>query len=234
MLSMVYREEYTHGFNLRPDPIGRARAAAGRGVEASPSNHLAYHTLASALFFQREFGAFRIAAERAIALNSMDGFTSAYLGFQIAYAGDWERGCALAERSTQLNPHHPGWYWFPLAFDAYRKRDYRGAVNILLKINMPGFWRTPFALAAAHGQLGEREAAYKAVRDLLAIRPDFAGVGREELRKWWDRELIEHLVEAFTRPDWEIAPDQETERPATLKKAAVLQLFCKPGFGVRS
>ncbi len=51
---------------------------------------------------------------RSLALNSMDGFTAAYLGFQIAYSGDWERGCALAVRFTQLNPNHPGWYWFPL------------------------------------------------------------------------------------------------------------------------
>ena len=32
----------------------------------------------SVLFFQREFQAFRSAAERAIALNPMDGFTIAY------------------------------------------------------------------------------------------------------------------------------------------------------------
>ncbi|HTD44792.1 MAG TPA: serine/threonine-protein kinase, partial [Bryobacteraceae bacterium] len=48
MLSMLYREEYTHGFNLRPDPIGRALAAARRAVDAAPANHLAYHALASA------------------------------------------------------------------------------------------------------------------------------------------------------------------------------------------
>jgi serine/threonine protein kinase len=72
MLSMLYREEYTHGFNLQPDPIGRALAAARRAVDAAPANHLAYHALASALFFRRELGAFRTAAERALALNSMD------------------------------------------------------------------------------------------------------------------------------------------------------------------
>ena len=86
MLSMPYREEYTHGFNLRPDPIGRALAAARRAVDAAPANHLAYHALTSALFFRRELGAFRTAAERALALNAMDGFTAAYLGFQITYA----------------------------------------------------------------------------------------------------------------------------------------------------
>ncbi len=205
MLSMMYREEYTHGFNLRPDPIGRALAAARRAVEPAPSNHLAYHALASALFFRRELGAFRSAAERAIALNPMDGFTAAYLGFLIAYSGDWDRGCALAEQARQINPHHPGWYWFPAFFNAYRKQDYRGALDVALKVNMPAFWRTHAALAVAYGQLGELAAAQNAVRDLLAVRPDFAAVAREELGKWWDAELVEHLIEGLRKAGLQIA-----------------------------
>src|SRR4029077_5160434 len=152
MLSMLYREEYTHGFNAKPDPVGRAHAPARRAVEAAPSNHLAYHALASAQFFRRELEAFRNSADRAVTLNPMDGFTTAYLGFLIAYAGDWERGCALVEKARGLNPHHPGWYWFPSFFDAYRKGDYRGALGFALKANMPGFWRTHLALGAAYGQ----------------------------------------------------------------------------------
>jgi TolB-like protein len=206
MLSMLIREEYTHGFNVRADPVGRAHAAALRAVEAAPSNHLAYHALASAQFFRREFQAFRNSAERAIALNPMDGFTAAYVGFLIAYAGDWEHGCALVVRARQLNPHHPGWYWFPSFFDAYRKSDYRGALEVALRINMPGFWRTNFALATAYGQLGEREAASNAVRDLLAVRPDFAVVAREELAKWWDPQLVEHLIDGLGKAGLQIAP----------------------------
>jgi TolB-like protein len=204
ILSHLYREEYAHGFNVRPDPIGRAFAAARRAVEIAPSNHLAYFALASAQFFQRQYQSFRNNAERAISLNPMDAFTAAYLGFQIAYAGDWERGCALVERARQLNPHHPGWYWFASFFDAYRKSDYRGALDIALKVNMPGFWRTYLALAAAYGQLGEREAARNAVRELLAIRPDFAMAAREELGKWWDAELIEHLIDGLRKAGLEV------------------------------
>ncbi len=44
------------------------------------------------------------------------------------------------------------------------RSDYRGALDFALKVNMPGFWRTNFALAAAYGQLGEREAARNAVQ----------------------------------------------------------------------
>ena len=151
LLSNMCREEYAHGFNPKPDPLGRALAAARRAVEIAPSNHLAYHALATALFLRREFPAFRSAAERAIDLNPMDGFTMAYLGSLVAYSGDWERGCAMAKQARDLNPHHPSWYWFSDCFDAYRQGDYREALDIARKIQMPGFWRMNLALAAAHG-----------------------------------------------------------------------------------
>jgi TolB-like protein len=204
MLALLYKEEYAHGFNLRPDPLGRAFAAAQRAIEGDPSNHLGYHALASVLYFRHEIDAFRGAAERAMARNPMDGFTIAYLGFLTAYSGAWERGCALVERARSLNPHHPGWYWFAHLFDAYRKRDYRGAAEIGLKINMPRFWRTNVALAAAYGQLGETDAARNAVQALLALRPDFALIGREELAKWWDPELVEHLIDGLRKAGLEI------------------------------
>ena len=204
MLSLLYKEEYAHGFNVRPDPLGRAFAAAHRAIEADPSNHLGYHALASVLYFRHEIEAFRGAAERAIARNPMDGFTIAYLGFLVAYSGEWERGCALVERARSLNPHHPGWYWFAHLFDAYRKRDYRGAVEIGRKINMPRFWRTNVALAAAYGQLGERDAARDAVQALVTSRPEFALVAREELAKWWDPELVEHLIDGLRKAGLEI------------------------------
>ena len=208
MLSVLIREEFTHGFNVRPDSLGRALAAARRAVEAAPSNHLAYHALASAQFYRREFKASRHSAERAIELNPMDGFTAAYVGILIAYSGDWERGCELAARARQLNPHHPGWYWFPPFFDAYRKHEYRDALDFALKVNMPGFWRTNMALAAAYGQLGEREAANNAVRELLAVRPDFREAAREELGKFWDPQLVEHLIDGLRKAGLEVAGDK--------------------------
>jgi serine/threonine protein kinase len=198
-LAWLYREEYTHGFNLRPDPLERALAASRRALDAGPSNHLAHAAFASTLFFRCDLPGFRAAAERAIALNPMEGYTAAYLGMLIAYSGDWERGCALADRAMQLNPNHPGWYWFPRAFNAYRQSDYRGALETVLKVNLPGFWRTQLMLAAANGQLGERVAAGQAIQELLKIRPNFAVIASDELKKWYDKELNEHLIEGLRK-----------------------------------
>jgi TolB-like protein len=206
MLSILYTDEYKTGFNVRPDSLGRALEVARLAVDLAPSNHLAPHALASALFFRREFQSFQIAAERAIALNPMDGCTGAYLGMLTAFSGDWERGCALTERAARLNPNHPGWYWFASSFDAYRNSDYRRALGLALKINMRGLWGASLVLAATCGQLSELEAARKALRELLALSPDFAAVARKELGKWWAPELVEHLLEGLRKAGLEIAP----------------------------
>ena len=209
LLAMLYREENNHGFNVRPDPVGRALAAARRAIDIAPSNHLAHHALASVLFFRKEIQAFRSSAERAIALNPLDGFTMAYMGFLLAYSGDWERGCELVEKARNLNPNHPGWYWFPPFFNAYRKGDYRGALEFALKVNMPGFWRNELALAATYGQLGELEMARNAARELLEVRPDFTAIARQECSKWWDPQLVDQLVDGLRRAGLEI-PEKAT------------------------
>jgi TolB-like protein/Tfp pilus assembly protein PilF len=205
MLSMLYAEEHKHGFNVRPDPLDRALEAARRAVAAAPSNQLAYHVLAQAHFFRRELQEFRNAADRAIALNPMDGGTTAFMGILIGYSGDWEHGCALTERAMQLNPHHPGWYRFSLFHNAYRKGDYRDALDVALKMNMPSYFYTHAALAAAYGQLGERAGAERAVRELLAQKPDFAAVARDEYGKWLGHgEILEHQLDGLRKAGLDI------------------------------
>jgi TolB-like protein len=210
MLSIIYADEYAHGLNLQPDPLGRALRAARRAVDAAPSNHRAHQALAWALFFRKEFQPYRSAAERALALNPMDGSTAAQMGFGLAFAGDWEHGCALIARAAPLNPNHPGWYWYPSCFNAYRNRDYRAALDIAVKVNLPGLVYTSEVIAAAHGQLGEREAAGKALRDLLTLRPDFAVVAREVSSKWCDSELVEHLMDGLRKAGLDVADDEGT------------------------
>jgi hypothetical protein len=108
-------------------------------------------------------------------------------------------------QARELNPHHPGWYWFPSVFDAYNKKDFRGALDFLVKVNMPGFWRTNMALAAIYGKLGEVEKGRAAVKDLLAARADFAITARVELGKWWEPELVEQLVDGLRKAGLEVA-----------------------------
>ena len=194
MLSWLYRAEYTHKYNPRPDSMDRALRAARRAVSLAPSSQLAHAGLASAHFFRRELDEFRASAERALALNRMQGYTTAFLGLHFAYSGDWERGCALAEHAIQLNPNHPGWYWMPMVVNAYRQHDGERALQYALRMNMPGLWTAQLELTLVYSQLGRMEQARSALRDLLAIRPQFAARTREDLGIWWQPELIEQML----------------------------------------
>jgi TolB-like protein/Tfp pilus assembly protein PilF len=205
MLALTYVEAYASGFNEQPDTLERALKAAQRAVETGAANAIAYNALAKTRFFQKEFDAFRIAAERAIELNPLNGPTIASLGGMIAYAGEWDRGCALVERAAQFHKRHPGWYWFPLFYNSYRLGQYGDALSITLKINLPLFFSTHVVTAAACGQLGNREGAEKALKELLSLKPDFATTARENLGKWIDPELAEHVIEGLCKAGLQIA-----------------------------
>ncbi|MGH8277595.1 MAG: hypothetical protein ACRETH_12970, partial [Steroidobacteraceae bacterium] len=92
MLSWLYRAEYTHEYHPRPNSMDRSLATARRAVSLAPSSQLAHSALASAHFFRREYGEFRAEAGRALALNRMQGYTTAFMGLHYAYSGDWEYG----------------------------------------------------------------------------------------------------------------------------------------------
>ncbi len=217
MLALLCVQDYAQGFNLQSDALTSGLAAAQRAVEAAPSNHLAHFSLAQALFFRKEFPGFVNAAERAVALNPMDGNSIAFLGELLSYAGNHERGAALAARAKQLNPHHPGFYWFADFYNAYRQGDYRGALGAALKLNLPGHLGNHMTLAAAYGQLGEREAAARALRDALKLRPDLASIARSFMGQWWAPEYVERLIDGWRKAGLEIAPANATATPAASK-----------------
>jgi hypothetical protein len=66
----------------------------------------------------------------------------------------------------------------------------------------PGFFGTHEVIAMAYGQLGERDAAGKALRELLISRPDFAVTAREWNEKFFDPELLEHVIDGLRKRGW--------------------------------
>ena len=229
MLAMVFCDEYSLELNSETSLPERALEAAQRAVKTGPSNHLAYQNLAYAYFLRGEHGLCRNAAERALTLNSMDGSNVWFMGLMFAYMGDWDRGCALVERAMRLNPTYPGKYRYPMVANAYRNRDYRGALDEAQKINMPEVFYTPLFLAAASGQLEEKEIAQKALRDLLAVRPDIAEIARRNLGKWFQPELAADFVEGLVKAGLEMPATS----PSSLTTSSIIPAKGTPSGAVR-
>ncbi len=211
LLSLLYLDEYRQSFNPRPDPLGRALAAARRAVDLAPASHFTHFALAVVLFFRRDLQAFRRAAERTIALNPVDANCIASVGAFIAYGGDWTHGLELVERGLALNPHHPGWMWLPSFYNAYRQHDYAAALDAATRVNMPAYVFAQAALVAAQGQCGGPAAAQPALQHLRHLKPDIALTVRGEFEKWFvETELVEHLLEGLRKAGLDVPSGHAT------------------------
>jgi TolB-like protein/class 3 adenylate cyclase len=202
-LSLLYRQEYVHSFNPRPesyDALDAALEAAQRAVSLDNRSQAAHHALADTHYFRHDLGAFLISAERALTLNPNNSDVLGSLGLRMANSGNWQRGLALVEKAAAINPHHPGWFYFPYFFNEYRQANYEVALAYAQKINMEGFYWTHILLAMAHAQLGNLNEAESAVNTLRGLKPDYADDPRATFRKWnFPEALIEKMVEGLKK-----------------------------------
>ncbi len=207
-LGQMYFEEYKYGYNRRPEPVERAIAAVQKALELDRQNQYANYMLALMLYVQeRSFDPFYAAAERAIALNPNAAFVLADLGTWIAYSGEWDRGKALVEKAMKLNPFHKSWQHIAFFLDHYRKSEYREALVVVLKINLPNNEGVQTSLAAVYGQLGETKKARATLDQILTIRPGFADdpVGWFVRRRMPD-ELVESLIDGLRKAGLNVPP----------------------------
>jgi TolB-like protein len=211
-LAIVIIDEDRHAFNSRPDSFNRGLRAAERAYDIDPASLMANYALAETQYFCGDLGAFRAAAERALALNSRCSYTMAHLGLLFCFSGDWERGLPLTKRAINLCPHHPGWYLLGNFFDEYRRQHYAEALAVHQKINMPDFWVAHCFAAMTQAQLGNRAAAQAEVERTLHLWPEFERIfGMKHLGKWFrdQPDLIAHILEGVKLAGFRLG--QETE-----------------------
>ncbi|MCA1601062.1 MAG: hypothetical protein LC776_05275, partial [Acidobacteria bacterium] len=183
-LAQIYVDEYAFGFQGDATSLDRALAAGRRAVELDRANQFALVALAQVHFFRRDLAAFSPAAERGMALNPLNTDALGILGLQIVHTGEFERGTAIVRRAMELNANHAGWMHFAPLWDHFHKGEYEQALECANRVDVPGlFW--PFlVMASACGHLGRRSEAEAAVRDLLALDPEFAAHARSNVGSW--------------------------------------------------
>lgn len=65
-------------------------------------------------------------------------------------------------------------------------------------------------MAAAYGQLGDRDAGGTSLRALLKLRPDFAATVRKESEKWWDPQYVERFIDGLRKAGLVVAGEEDT------------------------
>jgi len=208
-LAYTYVDQYWGEYEGPPDPLERAYRAARRALELNPTSQIAHFALANVYFFQNDLDAFFVEADKALALNPNNTEMLASLGVRFTYAERRERGLALIAKATALNPSHPGWYWFPVAFDRYRKGEYPAALDYARRVDMPGFWYSHLWLAATYGALGERDHGQAALKAVDAINPAFRAHPLKYLRMWFkSEEAVQQFADGLRKAGL-VIPDEK-------------------------
>ncbi|MGB5250721.1 MAG: protein kinase [Gammaproteobacteria bacterium] len=208
VVAHVYLNEWSFGFDPKPDTLDRALAAAERAVDLDRTNQLAYQLLAQVHFFRQDLVRFRPAADRAIALNPLDTNTVAILGIVTAHTGEFERGAELTRRAMDMNPHHAGWYHFGLIWLHFSRGEYEQALERVSHINMPGMFYAYLVMAAICGHLGRESDARVAVNRLLELDPEFPTHARHNIECWhFASGLLEPLLDGLRKAGLEFADE---------------------------
>ena len=207
-LAMIYDDEHLYAFNLRPNPQDRAMDAARRAAELNTEDGWARTVLAWVHFHRHELGAFRAEADRALRLQPNNASTLSIIGLLLVNMGEIDRGVALLDKATKLNPYHPDWYYFPISHAYYHKGQYEESLAAALKIRMTNYYWTHVLLARAYGQLGRKTEGQTAVDNLLKYYSDYPANARDDFRKWNFPEFsIVHQVEGLRKAGLDV-PDE--------------------------
>ncbi len=214
-LAQIFVDEYAFGFGSDATSLDRALAAARRAVELDRANQFALVALAQTHFFRQDLAAFGPAAERAMALNPLNTDAVGILGLQIVHTGEFERGAAIVRRAMELNANHAGWMHFAPLWEHFHKGEYEQALERANRVDVPGLFWPYLVMASACGHLGRRTEGEAAVRDLLALDPEFAAHARSNVGTWhFASGLMEPILEGLQKAGLSIpAADGSSEPP---------------------
>jgi tetratricopeptide (TPR) repeat protein len=101
------------------------------------------------------------------------------------------------ERAIRLNPHHPDYYLWALAFAQYSTRRYRDAAASVRRMSSAGTARR--ILAASLAQLGEIEDARVEAQIFLKENPQFSASAWGRTQPFRREADGEHFVEGYLK-----------------------------------
>jgi len=174
---------WVFGLDETPVPSGEIIAQATKAVQLDPADARARMVAASAYFFTKQLDLFQHEADQALALAPNDAEIIVALACMISSAGDHKRGVELAKKANALNADATiGWYHSTVYTALYLDGDYEGALDVARQNKEPGMFYSYLEIIPILGQLGRKQEALEAWKNLRAEVPN-ASAGTFE--SWW-------------------------------------------------
>ncbi|MGA9433852.1 MAG: tetratricopeptide repeat protein, partial [Roseobacter sp.] len=155
----------------REDALNQAFSMAEKAVELDPDSSLAHWVLASAKMQSGDLEQAEVEYNWAIALNPNSAGVLADSTEVLVYLGRVDEALGRIKSAIRLNPHHPDWYLWTLAWAQYYAGEYEdGLASINQMTRMPNLARR--TQAALYVRLGRIDDAQAVIDELLKNEPN--------------------------------------------------------------
>jgi tetratricopeptide (TPR) repeat protein len=191
-----------HAFEITPPPrsLEGAIDCALRAVQLDPTSPRARVALAAAFLMKGELAAGRAEAEKALALSPGSLVYVEWIGWLLAFLGEWERGTAMVRAAIVRNPNCIPVAAHALWADHLRRGEFDQAHQVALQLpDVAFFWRA-LMRACCLGHLGRVEEAKLEAAELLRRKPDFVSRGRILIERYIKfPELFDRVVDGLAK-----------------------------------
>ena len=207
MLSWLHLSEATLGVG-RPlrESVILAEAAARAAVELDPDNAMGHAILAWAFDHQGQLGSALDEAQIAVGLNPNDPWAQMTRGRLLVFTGMAAEAREPLTVALRLDPRGPTapTAMHLLGVGCYFERDYPSAVAMTRRAirDFPSFPRPYPVLAAALGQLGQKDEARVALDAAIAASPSYFQTTTGSRMAYYRPQDHEHLLDGLQKAGW--------------------------------
>ena len=173
-LSLILFNNYVLGYTPNaPGLLEEASRYALKGKECNPNNQLCRATYGYSYLLNNKLENCLMQEQYAKSLNPRSAYYLGVIGFISALAGDWDQGLQDIATSLKLNPDGPRWYHIPTTLYHLREKDYKGALNEALKVDLPLILWDYVLKAVAYAYTDNIPEAQWQLNRLAEVFPDF-------------------------------------------------------------
>ena len=152
--------------------LDRAFRSARKAIALDPDSSLAYWVLANATMQSGNLEQAAIEYDRSISLNPNSAGVLADSTEALVYLGRMDEGITRIQTAIRLNPHHPDWYLWTLAWARYFAGEYEAGLEAIQSMaNMPNLARRTHAALLV--RLGRVDEAREVIAKLVEFAPDY-------------------------------------------------------------
>ena len=207
LLANLYADNYGLEIANLPVSLEKALECAWKGTHLDPASRRSRATIAYIRLLENKLPDARSEVETAHSLSSTSLAYLDVLGWLTCLTGEWERGVHYIKKAMMLTPYYRPWVGQALCLDCFRLGDYEKAYRETLSFNLPDIHWDPLLKAAACGHLGKIEEGRLRIRNLLALKPDFARGGRILIGRYVkSKDIIDRITTGLAEVGLNIDP----------------------------